>query len=93
MFVRSITILFIMLAGLSIAIPKTTQAQLVCDEARIELEKKRIDRLLTAKAGIAARHGPAMKHWRVAKEAFANNDIEACKKALKKAIGARKKGE
>ena len=33
MFVRSITILFIMLAGLSIAIPKTTQAQLVCDEA------------------------------------------------------------
>ena len=90
MFVRSITIL-VLLAGLSIAIPKTTQAQLVCDEARIELEKKRIDKLLT-RWDLLERHETAMRHLRAAREALANNDLKACKKALKKAIGARKIG-
>ncbi len=86
MFVRSITILFILLAGLSIAIPKTTQAQFVCDEARLEQEKKWIDKMLLSGKAKRDRHGPAMKHLRAARKALANNNLEACKKRLKKAI-------
>ena len=93
MFVRSITILFILLAGLSIAIPKTTQAQFVCDEARLDQEKKWIDKLLTKGLAKRERHGPAMKHLRAAREAFANNDLDACEEALKKSKKMRKKGE
>ena len=87
MFVSSITILFILLAGLSGAIPKTAQAQpiLVCDEATIERVKKKIDELLFRGRGAREQHEPAMKHWRAAKKAFANNNLEACKKRLKKA--------
>ena len=92
MFVRSITILFILLAGLSIAIPKTTQAQLVYDEARLEQEKKWIDKMLLSGKAKRERHGPAMKHLRAAREAFANNDLKACKKALKEAKRTRKEG-
>ncbi len=86
MFVRSITILFILLAGLSIAIPKTTQAQLVCDEATIEKVKKTIDGLLMRQRYPSEQHDVAMKHLRAAKKALANNNLEACKKRLKKAI-------
>ncbi len=88
MFVRSITILFILLAGLSIAIPKTTQAQpiLVCDEATIEKVKKNIDGLLMRQRYPPEQHELAMKHWRAAKKALAKNNLETCKKRLKKAI-------
>ena len=86
MFVRSITILFILLAGLSIAIPKTTQAQLVCDEAAIKKVKKSIDSLFFRQRFESEQHELAMKHWRAAKKALANNNLETCKKRLKKAI-------
>ncbi len=92
MFVRSITILFILLAGLSIAIPKTTEAKLVCDEAKIEMVKKSIDSLFFRQRFPSDVHELAMKHLRAAKEAFANNDLKACKKALKEAKRTRKEG-
>ncbi len=92
MFVRSIAILFALLAGLFIAMPDSARAQSGCSSDGIKREEAKIDKArTTATRGKKQRLAEARRYLHLAEKALANNDFEACEEALKQAKNTRKR--